>query len=264
MEKDALKESVVRSLDGSSPGIFPYLPYILQDLWELGADPSTVLRLVKQHLQKKPLRILDAGCGKGAVSIRLASELDCRITGIDAMPEFIEDARAMAEKKGLSNCCNFVVGDIRKEIPRIGKYDLLIMGAVGNVLGNVLETLSFLSKALDSPGYIILDDAWLEDDSPVKYDRCLRKSDFCAQIGQAGFEIVEEVIFDKEAARESEKYMFGPMKNRAEELMEMYPEKKQLFRNYLENQEYEFQMLLTYLTAATWLLKDNKTELNTP
>ncbi len=264
MEKDALKESVVRSLDGSSPGIFPYLPYILQDLWELGADPSTVLRLVKQHLQKKPLRILDAGCGKGAVSIRLASELNCRITGIDAMPEFIEDARAMAEKKGLSNCCNFEVGDIRKEIPRIGKHDLVIMGAVGNVLGNVLETLSFLRKALDSPGYIILDDAWLEDDSQVKYDRCLRKSDFYAQIGQAGFEIVEEVIFDKESVKESEKYMFEPMKKRAEELMEMYPEKKLLFRNYLENQEYEFQLLLTHLTTATWLLKDNKTELNTP
>ncbi len=33
-----LEESVVASMDGTESELFPFLPYILQDLWEFGAQ----------------------------------------------------------------------------------------------------------------------------------------------------------------------------------------------------------------------------------
>lgn len=45
----SLEESVITAMDGSDIKIFPYLPYILQDLWELGAIPDTMIKLIKKH-----------------------------------------------------------------------------------------------------------------------------------------------------------------------------------------------------------------------
>lgn len=32
-----IEESVVQAMDGTDAELFPFLPYILQDLWEIGA-----------------------------------------------------------------------------------------------------------------------------------------------------------------------------------------------------------------------------------
>lgn len=67
-----LNESVVESLDGFRTELLPYLPYLLQDLWEIEADPDTMLSLIKQYIRQDRLNILDLGCGKGAVTIKIA------------------------------------------------------------------------------------------------------------------------------------------------------------------------------------------------
>ena len=93
----SVEKSVVLALDGTDSNLFPYLPYILQDLWELGTSPEVVLNLVKKHTTNQSnLKILDLGCGKGAVSIKLAKELNCQCHGIDAVKEFIDEAKNKA------------------------------------------------------------------------------------------------------------------------------------------------------------------------
>ena len=80
-----LEESVAQAMDGSGTGIVPFLPYILQDAWEIGTDAGVVAELVRRHRGSEArLQVLDLGCGKGAVSVRLARELGCRCLGIDA------------------------------------------------------------------------------------------------------------------------------------------------------------------------------------
>ena len=65
-----LKESVVTAMDGTSVDIFPFLPYILQDFWEIGASPLVIAALIEKHTSHfSDLRVLDLGCGKGAVSV---------------------------------------------------------------------------------------------------------------------------------------------------------------------------------------------------
>ncbi|MBU4451076.1 MAG: methyltransferase domain-containing protein, partial [Actinobacteria bacterium] len=88
-----LEESVVTAMDGSDSGLFPFSPYILQDLWEIGASPEVIIELVRKHTNNYySLSILDLGCGKGAVSIKLAKEFNCTCLGIDAIKEFINEA----------------------------------------------------------------------------------------------------------------------------------------------------------------------------
>ncbi len=88
-----IKQKVTESLDGFNPEIFPCLPYILQDLWQMGADPATVTGIIERNIQKTGLKALDIGCGKGAVSVSITEKFDCIVYGIDYMKEFIEVAK---------------------------------------------------------------------------------------------------------------------------------------------------------------------------
>ncbi|HRS21797.1 MAG TPA: class I SAM-dependent methyltransferase, partial [Clostridia bacterium] len=79
-----VEEKLAKSLTGETTELIPYLPYLLQDLWELGSDPKEIIGLIRKNIQKvKDLKILDLACGKGAASVKLAKELGCNVQGID-------------------------------------------------------------------------------------------------------------------------------------------------------------------------------------
>ena len=68
-----IEESVLTAMDCTDSEILPYLPYILQDFWEIGSDPDVIIDLLKKHLSNtNNFKVLDLGCGKGAVSIIIA------------------------------------------------------------------------------------------------------------------------------------------------------------------------------------------------
>ncbi len=254
---EEIKKSIVDSLDGIELELLPYFPYILQDLWEFGADPATMLELVKKNLGGKKLKILDLGCGKGAVSIKLAVELNCLVKGIDAMPAFIEAAKNYALKFGVNDKCDFEVGDIRIKINDLKGFDIIILGAIGPVLGDLQTTLSRVSHSLTRPGYVLLDDGYIADDSKTGYSRALRKTEFYQQLDRAGYEIVQEDISNKEFIDENDDYIYNAIKRRIDELIAKHPDKKELFEGYLKIQQYENEMLSNEITTGTWLLKIN-------
>jgi SAM-dependent methyltransferase len=253
-----IKKSILESLDGKDLALLPFLPYILQDLWEFGADPEIMVSLIKENINIKNLKVLDIGCGKGAVSINIAKELKCNSRGIDAIPEFIESAKIYAKKYNVHDLCVFEVGDIRIIVKGLNGFDVAILGAIGPILGNLHETLIILKQVLNEDGYVLLDDAYIEDKSQVKYNRCLQKTDFYNQIKSAGFEIIQEIIFDKNSAKETDKSDYIFIEKRVNELIKWYPHKKELFVGYLKSQEFENNMLENELVTGTWLLRLKK------
>jgi SAM-dependent methyltransferase len=255
-ETNDLRQSIIESLDGAAnPELYPYLPYILQDLWEMGTDPRAVVELVKKHIKTAPFEALDLGCGKGAVSIRLAEAFDCRVTGIDGLPEFIDEARSYAAKYNVTHKCRFEVDDARVRIKSLQDFDLAILGAVGQLFGNIFQTLISVGKTLKPGGYIIIDDGWLPDDSNTTYDRCLRKSEFYYQIEKAGFDILEERRFDSDLFNAANDEIWIAMKKRIDELIEKEPQKRNIFEHYLEVQQNEIEMMTTEIVCALWILK---------
>jgi len=83
--------------------------------------------------------------------------------------EFIDYAVTKALAYGLQDRCEFIVGDINESVLNENGYDIVILASVGDVLGNVLETLLKLKKTVRSRGYILIDDAYSKDDSNKVY-----------------------------------------------------------------------------------------------
>ena len=135
-----VEEKLAKSLTAETTELIPYLPYLLQDLWELGSSPRDMLELIRKHIHvSAETKILDLACGKGAVSVNLAKELGCMVRGIDLIPEFIDFARKKAIEYGVEALCEFIVGDIRGG--QCERIDLAVLGAVSAVLGTPEETI---------------------------------------------------------------------------------------------------------------------------
>lgn len=251
-----LKSSIVESLDGgANPELFPFLPYLLQDLQEIGTDPVLAEKMIRRNITKHPLKVLDLGCGKGAVSIHLAKALGCNATGIDGMPDFIEAANKIADTQGVSHLCKFRQGDIRVEIRNCKSFDLVILGAINPVFGFIGQTLDAITPTLVPEGYVLIDDGFKEDNTMPDYNKVISRSEFYHQIAEKKFEIVEEKIIPAEDLAGSNRKIQGQIVKRANELMGMYPEKRHLFSNYVQAQEDEIETIENKLVVGMWLLR---------
>ncbi len=252
----SIEESVVYAMDGSDKELFPFLSYILQDLWEIGSSPEIITGLIKKHSKEfEKLKALDLGCGKGAVSIRIAHELKCKCHGIDAIKEFIDEADKKAREFGVDYLCKFEVGDIRIKVNELSDFDIIILGSIGPVFGDHFSTLSALSKCLNKDGIIILDDGYIEDDSIYTHPAVRKKERVLQGIKDAGMELIDEEIIQKDEIKDSDEYIFEKLKNRCSELIKKYPDKSKLFGDYIKNQEKENDVLETKIICSTMAIK---------
>ncbi|MBM4172519.1 MAG: class I SAM-dependent methyltransferase [Ignavibacteria bacterium] len=254
----SLEESVVTAMDGADVELFQHLPYLMQDFWELGSSPENIIELIKKY---KPdfssLRILDLGCGKGAVSIKIAAALNCNCYGVDAFGEFIEEAKLKAEEFGVKDLCKFEIGDIRKKACELQGFDVVILGSIGPVLGNYFETLSILKKVIVENGIIIIDDGYFEDESKDVHPLVQKKSEVYNQIKEAGMKILFEGIAVPEEITKSNLHFYEKLNQRSEELIHKFPHKKEIFINYLEKQREENLFLEQKITCATFVIGNN-------
>ena len=49
------QEKLAYSLSSETMDLLPFIPYLLQDFWELGSDPEVMIELIGQHPDKKAL-----------------------------------------------------------------------------------------------------------------------------------------------------------------------------------------------------------------
>jgi len=244
-------------MDCTDSEILPYLPYILQDFWEIGSDPDVMIDLIKKHLSNfNKIKVLDLGCGKGVVSINIAKQMNCECYGIDAIPEFISFSASKAEEYGVGNLCKFEVGDIREKIRILGKYDVIILGAIGQVFGNYFETLTILNNNLKEGGIIIIDDGYIEDGSSFKHDDVFSESDLKNQISEAGMQLIDEVSAGGDinvAANYDTEY--NNLLKRCQELSVKYPDKAEIFINYCNQQKKEYENMKTEIKCSSMVIK---------
>lgn len=254
--KDAMpsiEEKLAKSLTAESIELIPYLPYLLQDLWELGSSPQDIIGMIFKHLQvSENTMVLDLACGKGAVSVNLAKSLGCKVTGIDIIPEFIDFADKKAKEYGVENLCEFKVGDINEVVKVEKDYDIVILGAVGDVLGNPEETIEKLKSTVKKGRYICIDDAYGKDDSDENY---LTREKWFEIFQKVGVQLInEKIIADDEVASINDEQQAFIVK-RATELKEKYSEKAHLFTSYIRSQQAECEELENDITGVLLLLQ---------
>lgn len=95
-----------------------------------------------------PPRVLDLGCGPGTWAVALAGRCQSWF-GIDAAPEFIEQARLQAQERRLSEFC-FEVGNLTEFRTCSGlpthKFDVVVLGGVLGYLED--KTLEILLRSV--------------------------------------------------------------------------------------------------------------------
>jgi cyclopropane fatty-acyl-phospholipid synthase-like methyltransferase len=252
----SIEESVVVAMDGSDKELFPFLPYILQDIWEIGADPNAIIKLIRKYCNTiTELKVLDLGCGKGAVSVKVSQTLGCTCYGIDAIPEFVEFAQHKASEYKVNHLCIFEIGDIREKVKDISGFDVVILGAIGPVFGDYFSTLSTLAKCINENGIFIVDDAYINDNSDFSHPLMFKESDILQQIEKAGMELVENDIMERDDIVDSDDYIFDNLNKRCQELIEKYPDKQNLFLDYIRNQEIENYVLENKVVGSTLVIK---------
>ncbi len=79
-------------------------------------------------------RVIDLGCGVGALAASIAEFSRAGVTGMDWTPVNLEKARKIASERGLSGSLTYVHGDITKDRAP-GRFDVV-------VLSNVLEHIA--------------------------------------------------------------------------------------------------------------------------
>jgi len=251
-----VEESVVLAMDGTDASLYPYLPYILQDIWQIGASPDLIIQVLRRRLPRKAgFRLLDLGCGKGAVSVRLARDLGCRCLGIDAIGEFIGTAREKASAFRLRRRCRFETGDIRERIHALGRFDVIVLGAIGPVFGDHRATLDILSPHLCPGGLIVVDDGYLEDDSPHHHPLVARRGELLRQIAAAGMQLVEEVVVARDEIEDMDRAMFRGLEKRCRELIGQHPDKRDLFAGYIRRQAEENDWLEQKIVCAVLAIR---------
>ena len=248
------EEKLAKSLTAQSIDLIPYLPFLLQDIWELGSSPKDIIDLIQKHIPiSKETRVLDLACGKGAVSVQIAKRLGIHVKGIDITPEFIDYANTKARKYGVEDLCDFSVGDINYAVNDETDYDIVILGAVGDVLGEQEETILKLKKTIKNKGYIIIDDVYESVDSNGRY---LTRTEWIKICNHLGVELLAERFTEKDEIvriNDEQQMLIG---NRTTELKEKYPDMAELFEGYVQSQQNECDELENEITGVTMLLKN--------
>ena len=259
-------DRLARSLTAETAELIPYIPYLLQDLWELGSDPEVIVTLVGRHIEHpSQARFLDLACGKGAVAVRLARAFGAHVTAIDLTADFLSFAAHKAEEYGVEALCDFRLEDINRAVERERDYDCAVYGAVGNVLGNPPETLGKLERTVSAGGFVVIDEAYAREDADdvVRY----RNYDYLSHnrwleiFDRAGFDLIESVPAAEECgAGDAVDAELGLIAARAGELSVRHPGKKALFDAYVESQRSEYHDLQHAVTGVTWLLRKRRAQ----
>jgi 2-polyprenyl-3-methyl-5-hydroxy-6-metoxy-1,4-benzoquinol methylase len=250
-------EKLAASLTAENIRILPYLPYLLQDLFELGSIPEDIAHLIEKHIPiDTNFHILDLACGKGAVSIHLAQTFGCKVVGIDLMEAFIKEARYRAREYNVQHLIRFEIGDIIDALEHPGNYDVVIFGSVGDALGNPEETLKIISKPLRPGGWLLIDDCYAKE---KPFSSCFLRADWLKAFEKNGCLIIEELPVNLSRLITINRFTQTKIAQRAAELSLTYPEDVKLFEGYVESQQRECNDLEgDSLVGITWLLQKNR------
>ena len=251
----SLKQSVTASMDADDIELFPFLPYILQDVWEIGSYPEIIIQLIKKHTSASPnLKVLDLGCGKGPVSVNIAKEFGCQCYGIDGITDFVKEAKYKAKEFGVDKFCQFEFADVRTKISTLNSYDIIVLGSIGPVFGDYFTMLSILEKHLLPNGIIIIDDGYIEDSASFFHSVVQKKSDILKQISQAGMHLIDETILNPKKIKETNEFIFSKLEKRCLELIETNPTQMHLFKNYIAKQINENKALEEQIKCSTMVI----------
>jgi SAM-dependent methyltransferase len=112
-----------------------------------------IVEAARVKVAGRPIRLLDAGCGTGELTLGIASEFkDVEVTGLDLSPASLRFAADLARRRNIP--VTFLHRNLLEPLSDIGPFD--IVTSVG-----VLHHIGDPSRALSNLRAVVNPDAWL-------------------------------------------------------------------------------------------------------
>lgn len=112
-----------------------------------------------RHLIRPGMRILDAGCGPGSITIGLARWVpEGEVLGIDSDESIVEHARSRAVEESVDNVA-FELGDVYDLRFAAGSFDVVYAHQLLQHLAEPVETLREFRRVLKPGGVVAVRDA---------------------------------------------------------------------------------------------------------
>jgi 2-polyprenyl-3-methyl-5-hydroxy-6-metoxy-1,4-benzoquinol methylase len=146
------------AIDTSShpSGVSTFNPYQFEDLLTRSQDQyaNAKYRIIAGYLRGSgPLRVLNAGCGSGELSLILAA-LGHTVVGIDPAPEYIDVARRNADRAGM-RACVFEVSTI-EQLGAERTFDCVVATDVLEHIEDDRAAIRKLSRLVRPDGKVII------------------------------------------------------------------------------------------------------------
>jgi SAM-dependent methyltransferase len=249
------ERQIAAALD-ATPELLPYLPELLADLWDLGASPELIAGWLRRAGLPRGSRVLDLGCGKGAVSLTLARELGLRAYGVDLFEPFIRDARARAAEWRLESLCRFETGDLSEVAREAAGYDAVVYASVG-ALGRLDRCVETLRGCVRTGGSILIEDGCLAlgvEPGPG-FEKLAPLEESRRRLASHGDEILREQILEPAEMRAVDQRYIESIAARAWQLAAAHPGDAELILGYVGRQERAAAAWERNARSATWLLR---------
>ena len=238
--------------------IVPFIPELVADFDALGSFPERIVALLRDAGLPEGTRVLDLGCGFGAVSRAIAGQLGFEVTGVDMLEAFVMEARRRAEIEGVSNLCRFHCADIRDFLDETTTYDIVLLVSVGDALGSLDRTVGRLREHVRPGGYMVIDDGYAVDDTPRRfpgYDRVEDRERTIARLTTHGDTLVQEIPVTPEEMRRQDQEYTRRIAGQVRRLSREHPEHREAFERYLAREKRESALLEDLMVRATWMLR---------
>ena len=236
-----------RSLDLPETGA-RLMEAFFRPLDALGSTPRLMARWLKGAGIGKSSRVLDLGCGKGAVAVEVARATGCFVTGVDAFEPFVMSCRGMAAVKGVGDRCEFRTGLAEKF--RGGSYDAV-------VLLNVFpyERAIPIARRLTNPGGLYLIDDAVASGRGANDSAFPTARDVSQTIEARGDRVERSKVWTKAQVLKRERANYELLRKNAKALTRERPDDRDLIAECLGRMRAGIADLSAEIRPACWLVR---------
>lgn len=204
-----------------------------------GSDAATLKALSLTEVPEKNAEVLDIGCGTGAQTLVLASNISGRITALDNHQPYLDTLKKKFVSGKYTAELEYICNDMNKaEFPE-NSFDLIWAEGSVYIMG-FEKALKLSAKALKKGGYAVFSDMNRISDNPpeeaveffgIEYPEMMTVSDCKELIGKSKLTLRDCFILDADSHLDN---YYIPLQNRLE-----------IFRNEYKNDVKVKELLLS-------------------
>lgn len=141
------------------------------------------------------MTVFDMGCGNGFYTVPLAKMVGERgkVYAVDIQPKMLEFLKTRAEKAGVAERIEPILGELWDPKLPEGKIDLILLVDVYHEFSHPEEMLAAMRKSLAPEGKIVLVEFRGEDpEVPIKPEHKMTKEQIMKELPPNGYKLVKE------------------------------------------------------------------------